>query len=323
MMWEAIMKLNDVINQNSNLPFKGEKKVFSNKISLLEFEDDNHYFKTLRACFGAHSVDLNFKKDPKLIETDRFYASWPNDANQLISDENTDFIVMLWPQDKNHSQSTYFLGSSINELNEFIQIRYNFINNIMIKINGQYNDYVISMRKQINIPGLKHVLKSIKLLIIESKKRFDLYLNDLEYLDELFKIAVDEVGVSNFAMLEEYRAICHEIIYEIKIELEKFDIESNNDLISSTLDPEEKGIIHVSNRRYRYGKEKLSNAYYSNKTSSVLDSGVHSQFDVKSFHTNIQFNEINTIRGLYHCVVASEYFWNTSEAGISVLNKIK
>lgn len=323
MMWEAIKKFNSVINQNENLPFKGENVVFRNKLSLLEFEDDNHYFKTLRACFGAHSVDLNFRINPTLRESDRFYASWPNDAIQLISDDNSDFSVMLWPQDKNHSQSTYFIGASINELNEFIQIRYNFIKNIMSEINRQYNEYLISMRKTINIPGTKNVMVSLELLKIESKKRFDLYFEDIEYLDELFKITIEEVGESNYAMLEKYKVICLEIINEIRIELEKFDFDSNNNLISDTLNPNKRGILQASGNLYSYGKEKLSNAYYSNKTSSVLDSGIHSQFEVESFHNNITFNEINTIRGLYHCVIASEYFWNNSETGIRILNKIK
>ena len=26
---------------------------------------------------------------------------------------------------------------------------------------------------------------------------------------------------------------------------------------------------------------------------------------------------------MYHCVIASEYFWNNSETGIRILNKIK
>lgn len=323
MMWEAIKKLNSAILQNSNLPFKGENIIFSNKLSLLSFEDDNHYFKTLRACFGAHSVDLNFRKNPEVSETDRFYASWPNEGKHLVSDDSSDFIVMLWPQDKNHSQSTYFLRASINELNDFIQKRYDFIEIIMNEIIKQYNEYLISMRKTINIPRTKDVLMSIELLKIESKKRFDLHLQNLEYLGELFKISVEEVGQSNYKMLEEYKVICLKIINEIKIDLEKFDIEFNNDLISSTLSPEKKGILQVSGRMYSYGKGKLSNAYYSNKSSSVLDSGVHSQFDIESFHKNIQFKEISTIRGLYHCVVASEYFWNTSETGIHILNKLK
>ena len=323
MMWEAIKKLNGVINQNGNLPFKGENLVFRNKLSLLEFEDDNHYFKTLRACFGAHSVDLNFRINPTLKESDRFYASWPNDLIHLKSDDNSDFSIMLWPQDKNHSQSTYFLRASINELNDFIQKRYDFIEIIMNEIIKQYNEYLISMRKKINIPGTKDVLMSLELLKIESKKRFDLHLHNLEYLYELFKISIEEVGQSNYKVLEEYKEICLKFINEIKIDLEKFDIESFNDLISSTLSPEIQGILLVSGRMYSYGKEKLSNAYYSNKSYNVLDSGIHSQFDVESFHKNIQFKEISTIRGLYHCVVASEYFWNTSETGIRILNKLK
>lgn len=323
MMWEAIKKLNSAIMQNSNLPFKGENIVFRNKLPLLSFEDDNHYFKTLRACFGAHSVELNFKKDPTVSETDRFYASWPNEGKNLISDDNSDFIVMLWPQDKNHTQSTYFLSASINELNNFIQKRYNFIEIIMNEIIKQYNEYLISMRKSIHIPGEKDVLVSLELLKIESKKRFDLHLHHLEYLYELFKISIDEVGQSNYEMLQKYKVICLKIINEVKIELEKFDIEFNNDSISNTLSPEKQGILQVSGSMYRYGKEKLSNAYYSNKSSNVLDSGVHSQFDVESFHNNINFKEISTIRGLYHCVVASEYFWNTSETGIHILNKLK
>lgn len=55
MLWESIQQLHRVFYNTTDIPFIKEKKVFcNNQFSM----DDNNFFKTVRACFGAHPVNL-------------------------------------------------------------------------------------------------------------------------------------------------------------------------------------------------------------------------------------------------------------------------
>jgi len=73
MIFEAIGQLYHIlINSNrKQLPFDGDKTCFSD---ILFCQDDNKYFKLIRACFGAHSVNLEdyFTGTHK----ERRFASW-------------------------------------------------------------------------------------------------------------------------------------------------------------------------------------------------------------------------------------------------------
>ena len=54
-LWEAIQQLHRVLLNTENIPFVNEKSVFQHK----KFETtDNKYFKTIRACFATHPVNL-------------------------------------------------------------------------------------------------------------------------------------------------------------------------------------------------------------------------------------------------------------------------
>ena len=54
-LWEAIQQLHRVLFNTQEIPFVEEKSVFRHKL----FETtDNEYFKTIRACFATHPVNL-------------------------------------------------------------------------------------------------------------------------------------------------------------------------------------------------------------------------------------------------------------------------
>lgn len=54
-LWESIKQLHRVFFNIDDIPFSEETTVFREKI----FEaTDNDYFKTIRACFAAHPVNL-------------------------------------------------------------------------------------------------------------------------------------------------------------------------------------------------------------------------------------------------------------------------
>ena len=65
-LWEAIQQLHRVLFNTQEIPFVEEKSVFRHKL----FETtDNEYFKTIRACFATHPVNLkdDFSGEKKAI----------------------------------------------------------------------------------------------------------------------------------------------------------------------------------------------------------------------------------------------------------------
>lgn len=55
-LWESIQQLHRVFFKTDTIPFDNDSSVFKNKLFP---ETDNEYFKTIRACFAAHPINLN------------------------------------------------------------------------------------------------------------------------------------------------------------------------------------------------------------------------------------------------------------------------
>ncbi|MEL9819564.1 hypothetical protein J4W95_13355, partial [Escherichia coli] len=72
---EAVRQLHRIIESDNNFmkwPFKGSVDIFKDKIHYLSHEDDDSYFKSIRAIFGAHPTNL------KNNYGERLFASWPH-----------------------------------------------------------------------------------------------------------------------------------------------------------------------------------------------------------------------------------------------------
>lgn len=54
-LWEAIQQLHRVFFATSSIPFAEDESAFLHKLFHAR---DNEYFKTIRACFSAHPVNL-------------------------------------------------------------------------------------------------------------------------------------------------------------------------------------------------------------------------------------------------------------------------
>ena len=130
---ESIKQLHRVFINHNNVPFSGEKKYFDNR--LFPNEDDNSYFKTIRACFGAHPVELNQS------DTKRF-ASWPFDSHF----NSGDLTVHLYSRDLNEDDLALHLN--INELLEFLTARYNYLDVIANNIESLFIKYQKNLSKQ-------------------------------------------------------------------------------------------------------------------------------------------------------------------------------
>ncbi|MGL5354568.1 MAG: hypothetical protein ACRDA5_14840, partial [Clostridium sp.] len=76
LLLESVDQLHRVFFNTSGTPFNGSKNIYKYKIND---QDDNKYFKTIRACFGAHPVNLVEPSVPNNNKIKRF-ASWPSES---------------------------------------------------------------------------------------------------------------------------------------------------------------------------------------------------------------------------------------------------
>jgi hypothetical protein len=71
-LWEAIQQLSRIFIDQKTLPFDQKESIFQNKMIP---STDNEYFKSIRACFAAHPVNLRDDFSGDGINEKR-YASW-------------------------------------------------------------------------------------------------------------------------------------------------------------------------------------------------------------------------------------------------------
>ena len=71
-LWEAVQQLHRVFVDAKTIPFKDDDSVFFKKQFPMK---DNQYFKTIRACFATHPINLNdhFTDDK---QKEQRYAGW-------------------------------------------------------------------------------------------------------------------------------------------------------------------------------------------------------------------------------------------------------
>ncbi len=157
-IFEAIIQLHRVLACDNSIPFKNDNSVFQ-KNTPFEHMDDNTYFKHIRATFGAHPVNLNDKSG-------QWFASWPYKDSM----DEYDFQVRLYSNKPKQEDITF--GIKFNELNNFLNLRYSYLNNLIEMINNQYNNYVLEKKERI-ISTDKNIIKQLEILLEEGKDRLN------------------------------------------------------------------------------------------------------------------------------------------------------
>lgn len=120
---EGIEQLHRVLYDTQEQYRKTDKSVWEGKPFG---ETDNEYFETLRACFGAHPVNLKGESNGK---TGRQFASWPFMGSH-------GFSVFLYPSNVNDENK--ILVISFEQLEEYASLRYQHLED-MIQIIKQGN----------------------------------------------------------------------------------------------------------------------------------------------------------------------------------------
>lgn len=191
-LWESIQQLHRVFYDTKDIPFAHEKKIFlENQFSM----SDNEFFKTVRACFGAHPVNLydRFSGDGK----ERRFASWSGSFGR-----QNEFSVMLYSNDI--SDETIILDIKFKELWDFAEDRYNYLKHLMDVVREQEKQYIEGQVK-IEIKKSEDPLKQIDILLheVRSRSENEYYEYELYRLRILFSAFIN--GEKNRCIVEKYR----------------------------------------------------------------------------------------------------------------------
>ena len=206
-IFEAIIQLHRVLACDNSIPFKNDNSVFQ-KNTPFEHMDDNTYFKHIRATFGAHPVNLNDKSC-------QWFASWPYKDSM----DEYDFQVRLYSNKPNQEDITF--GIKFNELNNFLNLRYLYLNDLIEIINNQYNNYVLEKKKQI-ISTDKNIIKQLEILHEEAKNRLenDYYVYAVVDLLKIFNTQLS----SDHTLEKKYKEELKKVIDEIYKNLQNMEI---------------------------------------------------------------------------------------------------
>lgn len=285
-LWEAIQQLHRVFFCTDSIPFADDSSVFKNKLFPAT---DNEYFKTIRACFAAHPINLsdNFSGTGK---KERRYASWSGGGFG-----NGDFSVFLYSNQVNEKPVP--LDIYFDELITFSQKRYDYLYTIIDEMNRQKRTYLTEWCSK-KIPQNKNPLTQIEILIEEVSYRYyshDYYNYVLKKLQIIFSTTI--TAPKNKLLVEKYRAALMPEIKEI--------YENLQNMISKELQSEAD-----VNDSYpfvcQYAFSKLSDAVYGDGHPSLINTD--------AFQSHLQelvdFSEIFSVEELYTVVCAGFFAAN-------------
>lgn len=286
-LWEAIQQLHRVIFDTRGIPFKTEKSIFQKNTIA---KNDNEYFKTIRACFAAHPVNL---KDHFTNPTrkERRYACWSGGGIGP-----GDFSVILYSNELD--KENIFVDIYVDELMKFAEQRYYYLNVLMKELDRQKKEYLDGFRER-KIKKVDCVTDQINILIGESIERLnnDYYNYELKKLSIIFNTAI--ISEKNLAVVDSYRkALIPEVdeLFQVLQTMTLGDLESTNKINDAVPDS------------CHYSFSKLSEAVYGDGygytplvSMSVLKDALRSVVDL---------DEVETFTELYVVVLAGFFVLN-------------
>ena len=195
MLKEGIEQLHRVVFDSSDTVFKKDNNIFPRN----QFgQRDSEWFETLRACFGAHPVNLKNPKEPKNKKR-RYYASW---SFKPISLDNgrADFAVELYPSSPLDDRIQIMMN--LSELSAYA----NKLNNYIDTINGELiRQHRAEMTRLQSIPIAKDENPVKQLLILESECDNRFFAHKEEILLLTSEISACKDCMSNNQVVVEYK----------------------------------------------------------------------------------------------------------------------
>lgn len=283
-LWEAIQQLHRVFFSTKEVPFAKDNSTFKHKLFAAT---DNHYFKTIRACFAVHPINLsdNFSGDG----LEQRYASWSGDGLGV-----GDFYVILYSN--NPDKEAVFLHIYFNELLTFANDRYNHLRTIMKEIDKQVEQYFELWRSR-KITRVSGAVEQIEILINEAKQRLDngYYNHELEKLKTIFTTSI--TSSKNHELVDRYRIALSDKIESLFTCLQQMntsELKSVDDACSSDC---------------QFAFSKLSEVVFSNGNPAFIT--------IEKFQEHlsgiVDFSDFETWQELY--VIIRAGFFTMNECG--------
>ncbi len=160
-------------------PLKKDDSVFNEAVS------DDAYFAQIRACFGAHPVDLRSADGTK--STDKYFASWSSDVRG-----NGDYTVYLYSNNPDVVQPIPF-SMSFAKIHEYTVKRYSLLSNVVSVIEKK-NGIFVEEQRQRKIGRSSDVVEQLQVLLKENSIRIgdgEGYHHDIQTLIELYTAPQD------------------------------------------------------------------------------------------------------------------------------------
>lgn len=221
---EAVQQLYRVLCNTKNTLFAEDKDIFvDNQFGQKDLE----YFKTIRACFGAHPVNLDEPSDSH-NKSKRRFASWSGNGFG-----KGDYSVILYSNQPDGDHIC--LDINFQQLNAFLIKYYSYLETLINEIERQYNDFRLKMiSRKFICEGTP--LERLAIL----KKECALRLNNDYYrttIDELCLLYKTPISCdNNVEMVVQYKSALTKLIDEINDNLQNMKI--CNLEYDSILDPQ-------------------------------------------------------------------------------------
>jgi len=277
-LFESVSQLHKVFFNTEDKPFKNDDNIFKEKLFSTS---DNKYFKTIRACFAAHQVDLSDYFTGSKQE--KRYASWSGGGFG-----KGDFTVILYSNEID--KPDIFFDIHFSELMEFVIQRYEYLKTIMDEITKKKAKFFDCYRKKL-IPQASNPVEQIDILLSETKDRLDneYYTYELNKLKQLFETQIS--NNCNLKIVEKYRKLSKNTINEIYNMLQAMEF---NEL--TTLLVHDYGVQGM----HRYYYEKLCGYDYwlENSIVKLFSEELEGIVDLSNY---FDFNELRVLidTGLY------------------------
>lgn len=236
--------ITEAIEQLHRVLFSTKKRVFGEDNDCFEgnifSQKDREYFKTIRACFGAHPVNL----DDSLWGDEKKYASWSGRF-----ESGYDFDVVLY-SNKPDRDNIYF-HIRFNQIEKFVNKYYNHLPVLKKQLSCQYRRFCEYMRKQpFDCAGTYQ--EQLLILQEESKKRLDIdyYSYIISEVRLIYETPI--TCANNVELVEQYRNALVAVINEVKENLQNMtftDLSANN-ILEPTISGLPKGWTYSMSKLY-------------------------------------------------------------------------
>ncbi|TVY01490.1 hypothetical protein [Paenibacillus cremeus] len=190
-------------------PLRKDRSVFNRSVS------DDTFFKQIRACFGAHSVNLdsadgvknNAKDDAESDE--KYFASWSSDTGG-----SGDYTVYLYSNKPGDTAIPFSM--SLAKIHEYVVKRYSLLSNVVSVIEKK-NGIFVEEQRQREIGRSSDVIEQLQVLLKENSIRIgdgEGYHHDIQTLIELFT-APQDFPEQERQEVAKYLDSLHQLVYEL------------------------------------------------------------------------------------------------------------